>query len=46
MAPVYGDKALALTITCLFICSILTERVVCLQTYGGSVVLSNNLIFS
>ena len=26
MAPVYGDKALALTITCLFICSILEVR--------------------
>ena len=32
MAQVYGDKALALTIACLFICCIFPVRVVCLQT--------------
>ena len=35
----YGDKALALTITCLFICCILTERIVCLQTYDRDALL-------
>ena len=39
MAPVYGDKALALTITCLCICCILTERVVYLQTYDRDALL-------